>query len=926
MYFKSNALASFIFYFNGVKDGVLHYRSNISRFQFKTQWQNILVVCFTLLLSACDSEKKTEQNGPIERHQQANQSNTLNQERLSKILRIKYQVVDNRPDDRCEKSFSEGKCFSGEIRLLVPENLQTSNWKIFFSHMSPIQSEASSEFDIVHHQGDLHSIQPVNNEFLWQKNFEYKIPFKGGIWHISEFDSPPNFYLVTEDGAKYLIESTKPKLDPETQLEYLPHVGELTDTERQLKRTESDNTRLATASTLFETNAQFDVTPMDVTHRIIPTPLSIKVVKPNHTLNITDGIKITENSFGINADDPAIQRLSRLGWTIDNNANFSLNIEQLEGMREEEYKLSIQEKKILVQSSTAAGAFYGVQSIAAIFSAEFQDGRRITKLPLIEVADAPRYPFRGMHLDVARNFRDKDFVVKLLDQMAAYKLNKLHLHLADDEGWRLEIPGLPELTQLGATRCHDLSESDCLLPQLGAGPFKDNTNNGFYSVDDYQTILQEAKKRHIEIIPSFDMPGHSRAAVKSMQQRYRNFQAKGQLEFAEEYLLSDPNDKSVYSSIQYYSDNTLNVCMESTYHFIEKVLTEVVAIHENAQAPLTTYHIGADETPGAWKDSPECTKFAAAKNLKTDELSQYFIERISRFVSSKKIQVAGWSDGLSHVDPKNMPENVQANAWTPLFWDGHKVAHSMANQGWKVVLSLPDVTYFDFPYEADPKERGYYWGSRYTNTRQVFEFMPDNLPVHAETWTDRENNPMKLDDRADGKQYHPLKKGVKFKGIQAHLWSEMVRSDQIAEYMIFPRLIAIAERAWHKAAWEPEYRYEGAVYSNKSNYFSKSDRLKRDLNWQLFANTIAQKELPKLEADGWLFRLPTVGAKLENGKLLANIAFPGLDIEFKQGDGQWRLYQAGSQGIKVKAGEPVYVRSISPNKQRKGRKLLVTPD
>ncbi|MCW8876226.1 MAG: carbohydate-binding domain-containing protein [Kangiellaceae bacterium] len=893
-------------------------------------FKSIFFAFLVLFLSACSNENNSDSEESSQKHQQSNQTSTQAIEKLSKILRIKYQVLDNRPDDKCDKSFSDGKCFLGEIRLLSPEDLSTSNWKIFFSHMSPIQNDLSNEFDIVHHQGDLHSIQPVNNKFEWQKNVEYKIPFKGGIWHISEFDSPPNFYFVAEDNSEFLIESTKAKIDPETQLETLPHVGELTDMEKQLKRSANDNTKITTANRLFAINSQIAPSAIDVTNRIIPTPLSIKIAGTTEKLDISGGLKINDNSFGFDTNNPAIRRLERLGVKVNQQGKVNLNIEQVKGLSEEEYKLSIMGSGVNIQSSTAAGAFYALQSIAALYQPDITDYQSVKALPLLEVSDAPRYPFRGMHLDVARNFRDKNFVVRLLDQMAAYKLNKLHLHLADDEGWRLDIPGLPELTQLGATRCHDLSESQCLLPQLGAGPSKLNSNNGFYSVDDYQVILREAKQRHIEVIPSFDMPGHSRAAVKSMQQRYRNFQAKGQLEFAEEYLLSDPNDKSIYSSIQYYSDNTLNVCMESTYHFIEKVLNEVVSMHENAQAPMTTYHIGADETPGAWKDSPECQKFALANNLKTKDLSQYFIERISQFISSKKIQAAGWSDGLSHVNPKNMPANVQANAWTPLFWDGHKVAHNMANQGWEVVLSLPDITYFDFPYEADPKERGYYWGSRFTNTRQVFEFMPDNLPVHAEIWTDRENNPMKLDDRPDSKQYRPLKKGIKFKGIQAHLWSEMVRSDQIAEYMIFPRLIALAERAWHKAEWEPEYNYQGALYSQDSNYFSEQHRVKRDKDWQAFANVIAQKEMAKLEIDGWLFRLPTIGAKVENGKLFANSAFPGLKIEFKQGEGHWQAYQANGQqqgqGHKVNLDKPVYVRSISPNGKRKGRMLLVTPD
>ena len=159
-------------------------------------------------------------------------------------------------------------------------------------------------------------------------------------------------------------------------------------------------------------------------------------------------------------------------------------------------------------------------------------------------------------------------------------------------------------------------------------------------------------------------------------------------------------------------------------------------------------------------------------------------------LDKKGIQVASWSHGMGETRPEKMPKNVQTNSWALLFEEGHKVAHKQANLNWQTVLSTPEVTYFDFLYEAPPDERGNHWAARNINSRKVFEFMPDNLPAHAQIWADIKNHHYDSDD-----SHSSLNQTVKFKGIQAHLWSEMIRSDQQAEYMLFPRLLAFAERA-----------------------------------------------------------------------------------------------------------------------------------
>lgn len=831
--------------------------------------------------------------------------------KLASSLQLQYKVLNNTSAKNCEVLTKSGLCFDAMISFKMKEPVDIKNWKIYFSHMSPILEDYSQEFNIHHVNGDLHFIEPTEMFKGWSGSIEFDVKFKAEFWHISEFDSPPNFYVVDESEKTHVIKSTLAVINCDTNQEVLPHMAEFIDIDKQFKRGSKDRSNWATAQHLYYENAQMGERISGETNRIIPAALDSKVDSKNRKLDLTKGISLISNDFSIDNKSPAIQRMIRLGVGFNSSMGVPLIIKKSTKITHKEgYQLTVSSDEIIILSLTSAGAFYGLQSVAALLNSN------PSELPLINIYDEPHYSYRGFFLDVARNFRSKEFVIKILDQMAAYKLNQFHFHLGDDEGWRLEIPGLPELTQLGSKRCHDLNESKCLLPQLGSGPNLKNLNNGAYSVDDYQFILVEAKKRHIHVIPSFDMPGHSRAAVKSMQLRYKKYMQIGDSERAQEYLLTDLNDQTQYSSVQFYNDNTLNVCMDSTYRFVEKVVSEVYQMHSRTGVPLSTYHIGADETPGAWIDSPICKIFIKNNAIESADLAQYFIKRVSRYLTSIGVVTGGWSDGLTKVKVADLPAKIHANAWTPLFWDGHKIAHKMVNDGWDVILSLPDVTYFDFPYEADPKERGYYWGSRYTNTKQIFEWMPDNLPIHAEIWNDRLNNEMVLNDKDS-----VLKAGMKIKGIQAQLWSEMIRTDDIAEYMIFPRLLAIAERAWHKPIWQPEYDYSGDIFSRNTHKFSQKNKEVREKEWINFSQALATKEFWKLDVDEIDYRIPTVGGVIEQGYLKLNSIFSALEIEYKVGNKEWLKYNQAP--IKVENNIEVYARARISKSARVGRKLLI---
>ena len=208
------------------------------------------------------------------------------------------------------------------------------------------------------------------------------------------------------------------------------------------------------------------------------------------------------------------------------------------------------------------------------------------------------------------------------------------------------------LTEIGAQRCFDLSEEKCLMPQLGAGVDTNSPINGYYSVDDYKEILTAASARHIQVIPSLDMPGHSRSSVKAMTARYKKYQALNNEAKAKEFLLEDFDDKTKYSSVQFYGDNTINACLESSYAFVTEVMTQVKKIHADAGQPLTRYHIGADETAGAWIESPAFKAFVANNDKGVTDMSDlgaYFVERVAGILSDLDIEIAGWSDGMEHT-------------------------------------------------------------------------------------------------------------------------------------------------------------------------------------------------------------------------------------------------------------------------------------
>ncbi|MFC3032913.1 family 20 glycosylhydrolase [Pseudoalteromonas fenneropenaei] len=852
----------------------------------------------------------------IESNQQNIQQPQLNQ--LADILDVKYRLLSNLPAE-CPGSEAEF-CYHAQLELTSPLDMKVKGWKILYSQVYPPTETKSQQLKMTHLNGDLNVIEP-NPQFSGflagqSKTLEMWVPSS----LLNEGELLPNYILMADGLAPKVIKSTQTFIDPITKLEVKPYAA-LSAESNVMNSHRDDHYAQHTPEALYEQYLVEQVAQTKIAAGIIPTPQQLQTLPGQSPISLAAGIKLELHGLDYDQISASLARLDTLGVSQQaQGVPVKVEVKKAGSAQAGHYQLTANNGKVNILADDASGAFYALQSLAALLSLDTMS------IPAVKIDDQPRYDYRGLHVDVARNFHSKEFILRLLPTMAAYKLNKLHLHLADDEGWRLEIPGLPELTELGANRCLDLQDARCLQPQLGAAI--DNARDGYYSLADYHEILLAAKANHIDVIPSLDMPGHSRAAVKAMESRYNNFMAQNDSAAAKQYLLSDLADKTQYSSIQHYKDNTLNVCMESTYAFVDKVITEIVAMHKAAGTPLNIYHIGADETAGAWVNSPLCQSFLADKRNDVhavSELTGYFIERVAKIVASKGVEVAGWNDGLSETRVDKMPKKVASYVWATLPQGAHKVVSAHARRGWDVILSTPDVTYLDFPYELDPKESGYKWGSRRTNSQTIFQFMPDNLPANAEIRGDVIGRPYSADDTPQydesGKLVHqPLPQGFRVTGIQGHLWSEVVRHDHLAEYMLFPRLLALAEKAWHTASWEVPYNYAGQKYDQTTQFLTVAKRTERDSQWQEFVQIVGNKELEKLDRTGVFYRVPNVVSKQQNGYLHATTIIPGLAIQYRQGDEPWQYYQAP---LKLNADTQLELRALSADGRRPGRSVQV---
>ncbi|WP_431561549.1 family 20 glycosylhydrolase [Sphingopyxis sp.] len=818
-------------------------------------------------------------------------------DRFADTLGYRLTMVDNRP--ACPAGIDG--CFLSTITLTLPETLPadvpTKGLSLYFSFVNRLPLVESDIFTHRLINGDVQQLMLKPGVTL-RSGASHEIKLWGVGSNFSKAFGMPNAYLVADGLKPRTIAATRAVVDRDTGLETLPFVAPMTDEARLATKSDADKTRWLTAERAFDVQAaRLAAEAQGVV--ILPKPAKA-VQGKGQPVDLASGFALTLNGVDRSVVAPA---LAALGVAENGALPLTIRVDPAAMAKPESYILDVETSGIAITAHDAAGASHALRSLAQ--QAVFEKG----KLAPLHIEDAPEYGFRGLHIDLGRNFHSRDEILKLVEAMATYKLNKLHLHLAEDEGWRIEIPALPELAEIGSKRCHDPSEQTCILPQLGAGPDGTSGVNGYLTAADYIAIVQAAAARQIEVIPSIDMPGHSRAAIKAMEVRHARLTAAGKKAEAEAYRLIDPADTTEYRSIQNYSDNTLNVCLPATYRFVDTVVDALAAMHKQAGAPLRTFHLGADETAGAWIESPACKAMIAENGGDAGKLTPRFIERVSKSLAAKGLKAGGWSDGMGHTETAAMPKKVQTNIWGVLHTGAIREAHDQMNRGWDAVLSIPDLGYFDMPYAPHPDEGGYDWASRAVDPYQVFGFMPDNLPANAATIRNI---------RAEGKAIEDkpvLAPGHRVAGLQAQLWSETIRTDAQVDYMLFPRLLALAERAWAPAPWTPAYQ-AGVSYEWGDK---RVDAVKLEAGWQDFAGRVAA-QFPMLEKIGVAYRVAPPGARIVNGKLEANSMFPGTAIEYRIEGGAWTRH-AGPVAVSGAAE----LRSRSADGKRASRTVRVEP-
>lgn len=786
---------------------------------------------------------------------------------------MKWELVNN---------FTEPvQSYTARIQLINKnEHLLTDkNWAIFFSIApSPILPPDSPQpASLEHLNGDWYKLSP-NAGFSLPTGDSINILYKATEGRIKETDQPLGIYIVFYDAAGK--EERIAKIEDYTLIPFTRR--------EQLLRGEADAEIPASAGKTYRENTSLSVLNTDQLLPIIPTPAHISITNGNFTLN---GNTIHFTSSLKNEADILSSRFKAItgkdfivseGKSENNGIFLSVDPSAVKEQKAESYRLSINENGISITGSDAAGVFYGIQSLLALIPTEvYIDKNTSITIPYTTIDDSPRFAFRSLHLDVCRNFQEKETIFRVLDVMAQYKLNHFLLYTSEDEGWRVEIPGLPELTSVGAQREHVTGiNTPALHPAYGSGPTaydKGYHGSGFYTRADFIEILKYAKDRHIKVIPELNFPGHARAAIKSMEARYQRLMKEGKEAEANEYRLVDPEDKSVYLSAQMFKDNVVNVSRESTYRFFEKVVDEFAKMYEEAGLKMDVFHAGGDEVAeGAWTASPEAlellNKHPEIKDPKN--LQTYFFRELMKRMEKRDIEVHGWEEvalikdasGKYIPNPEFANKKVVPYIWNNLF-DYPDLGYRLANAGYKVVLCNVSNFYFDLAYNNDPKEPGLYWAG-FIDTKNAWAFAPFNM--FNTTLKSSMGNELFWD--TPNSKWQSLEPGARKNifGIEAQLWSETIKGRDMLEYYMLPKLIGFAE-----SAWSPE-----RVWETQSNRQTRLNSM--NTGWNQFANTIAQKEFPRLAHlnGGYAYRVPPAGVIVENGQAKANVALPGIRIHY----------------------------------------------
>lgn len=505
-----------------------------------------------------------------------------------------------------------------------------------------------------------------------------------------------------------------------------------------------------------QNNTEASVTT-DWQNSLIPQPVSLIKQSGYFILPNNLSVLFTKNEALKKIADQLAQQLQTATNTIsvkDNNAaaanTIFLSLTNDKSIPAEGYRLKVAADGIIITAKEPAGIFYGVQTLVQLLPRQIENKdnkKSVTEwaAPLVTIEDAPRFGWRGLMLDVSRHFFTVAQVKDFINQMAKYKFNLLHLHLTDDQGWRIQIKALPKLTEVGAWR---VDKTGTFGKFFKPEPNEPKTYGGFYTQEDIKELVQYASERFINIMPEIDIPGHSLAALAS----YPNLSCTPgtyAVNSGEQFMIWPGGGKHFYGTL----DNTLCPANEQVYDFIDKVFTEVAQLF-----PFAYIHMGGDETArNFWEKNDQIKALMKKENLKNlDEVQSYFVKRVEKIIASKGKKMIGWDEILQG--------GLAPNA-AVMSWRGMKFGIEAAKLGHEVVMSPTEFAYLDYMQGDAIMEPPVYASLRLKKAYQ-FEPLPEGINANL------------------------------IKGGQANLWTEQVYNMRHAQYMIWPRAFAIAEALW----------------------------------------------------------------------------------------------------------------------------------
>lgn len=490
---------------------------------------------------------------------------------------------------------------------------------------------------------------------------------------------------------------------------------------------------------------------------VIPAPSTVTKATGTFVLTNSTSLVLPENKDVANVGEylrAKLQPATGFGFPKAQNVGpgsiqFVLNKKADAALGNEGYTLAASSDNVTLTANTAAGLFYGVQTLLQLLPPEIESGTTVKnvrfEIPAVTITDSPRFGWRGIMLDVSRHFYSKAYVKEFIDQIARYKFNRLHLHLTDDNGWRVEIKSLPKLTEVGAWR---VERTGSFGTHDAPKPGEKATYGGFYTHDDIKEIVQHARERFIEIIPEIDIPGHSMAALAAYPELSVSKDTSVRVNPGSKFSTWYGQGK-----FEMHIDNTLNPTDEKVYAFLDKVFTEIAMLF-----PYEYIHMGGDECyKGFWEKDPNVQGFMKKNKMKDGhDLQSYFSKRVNEIIISKKKKAIGWDEILEGGAPAGA---------AVMSWQGVKGGIEASRQKLPVVMSPAPMYYLDM-MQGDPAVEARVYGT--SRLKDLYNF--DILPAGIDS--------------------------AYVLGGQGNLWTEQIRVGPQVEYMMYPRAYAVSESLW----------------------------------------------------------------------------------------------------------------------------------